>query len=244
MQCVVVAVANNDGGLVDLQNNRLWSLLGEVAMHLNAVTESTVMPRSPSNAVIMGRKTWDAMVSMMHRPLPNRLNIVVSSSPDAVHIPGPEPRMAPHAPVLICASLQNALDTADNAGAARAFVLGGARLYEEAITTLTDVRLMLVRIQCDEPCAVTVPGLSVAAIAEHWKPLGEAWRHEARDDVSAMDVLFFRRQLGSAAAALRMHVPKPATEEDWCKLAAERAGAGLDFVPLTDVRKNKSSCFV
>ena len=69
--------------------------------------------------VIMGRKTWDSLPPRM-RPLPGRQNIVVSRDA-ALLAPGAE----------VSTSLDDALR---RAGAApRAFVIGGAQLYAQAL---------------------------------------------------------------------------------------------------------------
>ena len=67
------------------------------------------------NCCIMGRKTWD---SLPFKPLKNRCNIVVSNTiqslPDA----------------FVCSSLQEAiLKTGNNA-----FIIGGSKIYDEALS--------------------------------------------------------------------------------------------------------------
>jgi dihydrofolate reductase len=67
------------------------------------------------NCCIMGRKTWD---SLPFKPLKNRCNIVVSNTiqslPDA----------------FVCSSLQEAiLKTGNNA-----FIIGGIKIYDEALS--------------------------------------------------------------------------------------------------------------
>jgi dihydrofolate reductase len=88
--------------------------------------------RDGNNAVIMGRRTW---TSLPHKPLVGRINVVVSSS----IIPNPH---AINAVSLEDALLKlNAIPEVD-----RVFVIGGARLYDEALMhpQCTDVHLTLV----------------------------------------------------------------------------------------------------
>lgn len=68
--------------------------------------------------VIMGRATWE---SLPRKPLPGRHNIVVTSSKDKY--PG----------ASTAAGLPEALDQARATGADRCFVIGGERLYAEAL---------------------------------------------------------------------------------------------------------------
>jgi dihydrofolate reductase len=69
--------------------------------------------------VIMGRKTWDSLPQRF-RPLPGRRNIVVTRQRDW-HGEGAE----------VANSLQAALTRV--AGAPKAFVIGGAQLYRQAM---------------------------------------------------------------------------------------------------------------
>ena len=70
-------------------------------------------------AVVMGRKTWDSLPPRF-RPLPGRRNIVVTRNP-AWQANGAE----------VAASLDAALALA--AQAPKAFVIGGAQLYAQAL---------------------------------------------------------------------------------------------------------------
>jgi len=71
----------------------------------------------------MGRKTWES-IPEAKRPLPNRLNIILTR--DAAYVPtfGVESDMTP--PPMMCSSLGSSLDTVsamDNI--AEVFVVGG-----------------------------------------------------------------------------------------------------------------------
>jgi dihydrofolate reductase len=80
------------------------------------------------HAVIMGRKTFDSI----GRPLPNRLNIVVT-------------RGAPDLPegVVRCASLGEAVARARQTDP-EPFVIGGGEIYREALPLATRLHLTLV----------------------------------------------------------------------------------------------------
>ena len=83
--------------------------------------------------VIMGRKTWDSLPQKF-RPLPGRRNLVVTRDP-GWHAEGAE---------RAC-SLDEALAKA--AGAPKAFVIGGAQLYAQALLHADE--LMLTEVDAD-----------------------------------------------------------------------------------------------
>lgn len=91
-------------------------------------------------AVVMGRKTWE---SLPRRPLPGRLNIVVTSNPDALR----ETEGA-----LAAASLQEALLMARKHGR-EIFIIGGESLYRQALPLAE--RLELTRVMDSDPEADT-----------------------------------------------------------------------------------------
>lgn len=81
-------------------------------------------------AIIMGRKTWD---SLPYKPLKNRLNLVVSSNPDAAD--------------NVCPSLQAAVDEARAQGYQRIYGIGGAGIYRDMLA-LAD-RLLITQVDLD-----------------------------------------------------------------------------------------------
>jgi dihydrofolate reductase len=89
--------------------------------------------------VIMGRRTWDSL-PLRYRPLPGRLNIVVTRQADwaaggAVAVPS------------LDAALIHAREHA--APGARIFVIGGAELYAQALPLADE--LELTEIHADAP---------------------------------------------------------------------------------------------
>ncbi|GGJ96711.1 dihydrofolate reductase [Pseudomonas matsuisoli] len=113
--------------------------------------------------IIMGRKTWDSL----GRPLPGRLNIVVSRQP-ALALDGAE----------VFPSLDAALDRADEwaraQGVAELMLIGGAQLYAQALP-LAD-RLYLTRV-----------GLAPEGDA-HFPVFDEAgWQHDVEGESEAQN---------------------------------------------------------
>jgi dihydrofolate reductase/thymidylate synthase len=72
---IVVAVTRSWG--IGKDGSMPWKLSGDMA-YFKALTSRTADP-AKRNAVIMGRKTWES-IPERHRPLPGRLNIVLSRS--------------------------------------------------------------------------------------------------------------------------------------------------------------------
>ncbi|MFH1972748.1 MAG: dihydrofolate reductase [archaeon] len=66
-----------------------------------------------NKTVVMGRKTFDSIVSMLGKPLPNRKNIVLSRN------------MQPQEGVEVC-SMQQILELKEDA-----FIIGGASIYKQ-----------------------------------------------------------------------------------------------------------------
>lgn len=87
--------------------------------------------------VIMGRRTWESLPERF-RPLPGRVNIVVTRDPDYV---------AEGATVV--ASLAAAVEYAET----DAWIMGGGQLYREALPLANE--LVVTRIELDVPDADT-----------------------------------------------------------------------------------------
>jgi dihydrofolate reductase len=118
-----------------------WKLPADLA-HLKKLTTDTAVPGT-RNAVVMGRKTWDTIPERW-RPLPGRLNLVVSRQR---HLAMPEG-------VLLTPSLENALASARAvADVERIFVLGGGDIYRQCFALDGCRRIYLTRVlgrfECD-----------------------------------------------------------------------------------------------
>lgn len=107
---LIYARASNDA--IGKDNALPWHLPEDMA-HFRRQTGK--------DAVIMGRKTWDSLPAKF-RPLPGRLNIVVTRQPDW------QEEGAHRA-----ADLSEAIALAEQTSAPEAWVIGGAQLFQEAI---------------------------------------------------------------------------------------------------------------
>ena len=119
---LLAAVARN--GVIGGNNDLPWRLPEDMRF----VRDTTM-----GHPVIMGRRTWESLPARV-RPLPGRRNIVVSRDAGFV-APGAE----------VAGSLEAALALVQDAP--RAFVLGGAQLYAQALPQAD--RLLLTEIDRD-----------------------------------------------------------------------------------------------
>ncbi len=118
----------------------------------------TTGPGRQTNAVIMGRKTWRSIPGRF-RPLPGRLNVVLSRNPGGLAVP---------AGVLVAGSLDAALAlTADRA---QRFVIGGAQVYAEALARPECDRLAITRLDQGFGCDVVFPDVPQVFRLAHQTP--------------------------------------------------------------------------
>ena len=112
-KCIIVAIADNNA--IGRDNTLLWHISEDLKF----------FKRTTSGCpVIMGRRTFESI----GRPLPKRLNIVVSrgfEAPDGV---------------VVASSLEKAYETASSAvsagseaQSARCFIIGGGQIYAQAL---------------------------------------------------------------------------------------------------------------
>lgn len=106
---------------IDIRNPPLlqpWRLPADMAHFKRVTTQGNA-----TNAVIMGRKTWDSIPAKF-RPLEGRTNVVLTRS-----CGGEYPNN-----VLVASSLENALQQLERQeDLGTIFIIGGAQVYQEAI---------------------------------------------------------------------------------------------------------------
>lgn len=108
MITIIAAVAAD--GAIGRKGDLLWHLRGDLRRFKSLTMGSPV---------IMGRLTWE---SLPKRPLPGRLNIVVSRNPD-YEAPG----------AIVSPDLQSAIREAGKDAAPDCFIIGGGTIYAEAM---------------------------------------------------------------------------------------------------------------
>lgn len=129
--------------------------------------------------VVMGRKTFESLA----KPLPRRLNIVVSRQPDLA-IPG----------VVVAPSLDAALAVAHGealrSGAGEIMVIGGAEIYALAMPRAT--RLLITHVDAAPDADAFFPAIDPAI----WKGAEVAAHPTGPDDHHAVRIVDYRRASG------------------------------------------------
>ncbi|KAF7347852.1 Dihydrofolate reductase [Mycena venus] len=166
---IVAATKSNGIG----QNSKLpWRLAKEMAYFARVTTNA---PAGVSNAVIMGRNTWESIPTKF-RPLKSRVNIVVSRN--ASFDVGP---------ARLEGSLEAAITRmkAEEPQVSRGFIIGGASLYAEslALPSSSSVgfvdRILLTRILSPtfDECDVFMP--------DFLDGTNDGWERAAHDALEA-----------------------------------------------------------
>ena len=152
--CLIAALAQNR--VIGRDNQLPWRLPADLK-HFKALTLG--------KPIIMGRKTWDSL----GRPLPGRLNLVVSRQP-GLQLEGAE----------VFASLEAAIVRAEQwaheQGVDELMLIGGAQLYQQALPLAA--RLYLTRVELSPEGDAWFPEFDAAAwhctASETFAPLEQA----------------------------------------------------------------------
>jgi len=146
-----VLAADEQGG-IGKNNDLPWPALPADLRHFRDITSSTLGP-GRRNAVIMGRKTWDS-IPPKYRPLPNRLNVVISRS--RIELPELE---LPETTGWV-GSLEDALTYAwQTVGIENVFIVGGGEIYRQAFEHPDCHDIFLTRIHDKFDCDTFVPNV-------------------------------------------------------------------------------------
>ena len=116
---IIVATDKNDGIGFNEKNSTYtipWKNSTDMKFFKDTTLSTTI-----TKSVIMGRHTY---MSLPLKKLPNRINIVITSQPDIIT----------EKDVLTFASLTDALTFCENNKFDENYVIGGAKLYDEALT--------------------------------------------------------------------------------------------------------------
>jgi dihydrofolate reductase len=134
------------------------------------------------HAVIMGRKTFDSI----KRPLPGRRNIVVtrnaSFAPPQNDATGQVGAAHPTTSLDIVHSLDEALDLCRRRAEEKAFVVGGAQIYEQALAV------------ADEMIVTLIPreDLGGDTYFPQWRE--DDWEAMPSSSVGPLDIVRYRRR--------------------------------------------------
>lgn len=182
----IVVAADLDWG-IGKANGLPWPKLRGDLQHFKRVT--TTASEGQRNAIVMGRKTWESK-EVACKPLPNRLNVVVSRS-----------NLAVPSGVIVAPTIDQALAVS---GVESIFVVGGAGLIREVIER-GDLRYVyLTRIEQRFGCDITMPDLDARGFVR------DAW--EGEREAEEFDVRYRIERLKPPAAARRgAATPPPGT---------------------------------
>lgn len=100
-----------------------------------------------SNAVIMGRKTWESIPDK-YRPLQSRFNIVLTKQKEYIA-----------SGACVCDTLGKALAHAKEAYTENIFVIGGGQLYSEAIKSDLLDKIYITKIDATWACDTFFPDI-------------------------------------------------------------------------------------
>jgi len=148
---VIAAACENMG--IGYKNDLPWRLRNEMA-YFNRMTRTTVDPGSGKiNAVLMGRRTWES-VPTKFRPLPGRLNVVLSTNADAESLGIGEN-------VLLCSKWNEVVEKLgelkESKEVDKVWVVGGSGIYKMAIESPLCYRIYLTRVLKSFDCDTFFP---------------------------------------------------------------------------------------
>ena len=151
----LVALSNNF--VIGVNNDLPWKLKKDL-QHFSAYTQN--------KAIVMGRKTYESI----GRPLPNRKNIVISSSLESQE--GLE----------VVPNLNQAIEVAsqwnkDNSAGEEIVLIGGGYVFEESKNIVN--KLVLTRVECEINGDVFYPQIDLS----DWKEISqESFKRDSENE--------------------------------------------------------------
>ncbi len=155
---LVVAAADNN--VIGRDNAMPWHI-PEDFKHFKTVTMG--------KPCIMGRKTFESILAQLGKPLPGRVNIVVSR------------KNYQHDGALTCKDLSEAIEQGGKIETDEICIIGGAQIYAQALELANKIYLTRVH-QSPEGDAF-------------FPALGKEWKEESRDDREGFSFLTYTRAL-------------------------------------------------
>jgi len=168
---IIVAVAADltIGDTIDGKGSVPWKIPNDMAF-FRLMTDG--------HPVIMGRKTYES-IPKKFRPLPGRLNIILSRS---------VPPLAYNTPVA--GDLLKALQIAKNVGAKKVFICGGSEVYKEALDIADGIYMTEVDVSPDGDTKWHERVLDVKTWKRSW--ISGWWSH-GEDEVLQHRFLIYER---------------------------------------------------
>ena len=151
----LVALSNNF--VIGVNNDLPWKLKKDL-QHFSAYTQN--------KAIVMGRKTFESI----GRPLPNRKNIVISSSLESQES------------LQVVPNLNQAIEVAsqwnkDNSAEEEIVLIGGGYVFEESKNIVN--KLVLTRVECEIDGGVFYPQIDLS----DWKETSrESYKRDSENE--------------------------------------------------------------
>lgn len=129
-------LARSDDNVIGVDNKLPWDCPPDL-MNFKAITSK------PNTAIVMGRNTWN---SLPVRPLPGRINIIVTSNPDNL-TPVEMADMAKHGLTVVWApNIEDCIKYSKEMGLEELFFIGGKQIYEAVKDIVDEVHLSQINI--------------------------------------------------------------------------------------------------
>ena len=157
-QTISLVVAAAENNVIGKNNAMPWHI-PEDFKHFKEITLG--------KPCIMGRKTFESILAQLGKPLPGRVNIVVSRS------------NYQHSGALTCKDLEEALHQAAQIDADEICIVGGAQIYELALPYAHKIHLTRVH-QSPEGDA-------------YFPALGDEWTEENRQDKDGFSFITYSK---------------------------------------------------
>jgi dihydrofolate reductase len=148
----VVVAADLEWG-IGKANALPWPKLSGDLAHFRKLTSAA--PEGKRNAIVMGRNTWES-AEVRSRPLPKRLNVVVSRK-----------GVPPVDSMVWAASLEAALEAAREASTI--FVVGGAEILRQAFESPALRYIYLTRVDGRFGADTHIPDLDRDFVRDAWE---------------------------------------------------------------------------
>jgi dihydrofolate reductase len=129
---IVAAVGQNRE--LGRNNELLWHLQEDMQFFKNTTLD---------HYVVMGRKSFES-IPKKYRPLPNRVNVIISRNPDYMW-----------EECYTCGSLEEAIELAEFNGEPLVFIIGGGEIYRQAIEKDLVDEMFLTHVKANFPDADT-----------------------------------------------------------------------------------------
>ncbi|PMD21056.1 hypothetical protein NA56DRAFT_720672 [Hyaloscypha hepaticicola] len=142
-----------------------WTGLKREMAYFARVTKRASPGVGNTNALIMGRKTWES-IPPKFRPLKDRTNIVITRTSGLTAQGG-----------NVTSSVEEAIEAVEKTEVTRAFVIGGAQIYKAALERKETKRILLTRVLSDFECDTFFP----LQLDESGK--SEGWERKSKEDL-------------------------------------------------------------